>query len=53
MLAANNDLLQNRMTLNGEIHLLEMESREIMSIWLHKKGDFLWDPKDPHTEDFM
>ena len=55
MLAANDDLLQKRITLNREIHLLELESREIMSrsIWLHKKGDFLWDPKDPHTEDFV
>ena len=48
-LAANNDLLQNRITLNGEIQLLERESRDIMSrsIWLHKKGDFQWDPRDP------
>ena len=30
-LAANNNLLQNRIALNGEIQLLERESRDIMS----------------------
>ena len=48
-LADSIDLLQTRVTLNGEIQLLERESRDIMSrsIWLHKKGDFQWDPRDP------
>ena len=56
-LTANKNLLQNMITLNKEIQLLERESRNIMSrsIWLHKKGkkgDFQWDPRDPHTEVF-
>ena len=52
-LAASIDLLQDQIMLNGEINLLLIESKEIMSraIWLQKKN-FEWDPRDPHTEVF-